>query len=335
MENLSKSLRRGRQVCGLTLLLAFLCPATASAQSGDAMVAFEEGRKLMEEGRYTEACPKLALSLKLLPSGLGTAINLGQCYEKQGKTASAWVVLKEAVSQAVAQGRADRKEQAASMAAALENRVSRLSLHVSPAVDVPGLTIKLDGREIQRPMWDTFLPVDPGPHDIEVSAPGKEERKEQITVSGEGVRLSHSIGPLVRKTSEPPPPPPSSTAPQPSPPPRPAETHSPLKPVGFVLGGLGAAGLLGGALFWWRSSSKHQEALDHCPDNHCDSTANSLQDDSKSAATLATASVIAGGALLSTGILLVVLSPSGGDTTAAISPGAGKGWFGLTARGRF
>src|SRR4051794_22399233 len=73
--------------------LMFASPAVARAQTTDqtaaADAAFQEGTRLMAEGKIKEACPKLAASHHLDPS-YGAVYNLGRCYEALGKTASAW-----------------------------------------------------------------------------------------------------------------------------------------------------------------------------------------------------------------------------------------------------
>ena len=78
---------------GLSLAL-FARPGAALAQSADtraaAAVLFEDGRKLKDEGKLAEACPKLEESQRLDP-GIGTLYHLADCYERSGRTASAWV----------------------------------------------------------------------------------------------------------------------------------------------------------------------------------------------------------------------------------------------------
>src|SRR5262245_20973343 len=85
--------RLPRFVASLVVLGALASPRAAAAQSSsDAAAAralFAEGRKLLDEGKFNEACPKFQESLRLKP-GIGTRFNLADCWEKSGRTASAW-----------------------------------------------------------------------------------------------------------------------------------------------------------------------------------------------------------------------------------------------------
>src|SRR5512140_3368779 len=86
-------------------ILATAVPARA--QGGDTALAlslFEEARKLASDGNYEAACPKFLASYNQVQK-LGTLLNLADCYEKQGKTASAWARFVEA------QGLAERAGQ--------------------------------------------------------------------------------------------------------------------------------------------------------------------------------------------------------------------------------
>jgi hypothetical protein len=57
--------------------------------------------------------------------------------------------------------------------AELEPKLSRLTLQLSPDADTPGLDIELDGAKVGRAVLGAPTPVDPGPHTVQVSAPGK------------------------------------------------------------------------------------------------------------------------------------------------------------------
>ena len=77
-------------VAACALSLAPWCERTARAEAslGDKAAAqslFDEGRRLMGEAKYADACPKLAESQKLDP-GVGTQFHLADCYEHLGQT---------------------------------------------------------------------------------------------------------------------------------------------------------------------------------------------------------------------------------------------------------
>ena len=103
------------------LLAAAVFLASPSAPAGDDKAAaeslFQAGVDLMNQQRFAEACPKFAESQRAEPS-TGTLINLGSCYERIGKTASAWAVYVEAVELARKQGRTDREATASGRVAA-------------------------------------------------------------------------------------------------------------------------------------------------------------------------------------------------------------------------
>src|SRR4051812_19944952 len=171
-----------RQAVALKRILPFLAlvgppilsssAAAASpseADRGMAQSLFEDGRRLMEAGDFTHACPKLAESEALDPSG-GTLLNLAVCHEKQGRLATAWSDFKEALSVARRDGRADRFEVAREHLATLEPQVPLLTIQVAGAK--PEQQVLLDGTAVRAAAWGTPIAVDPGPHRLESSAAG-------------------------------------------------------------------------------------------------------------------------------------------------------------------
>src|SRR5262245_34891354 len=101
-------------------LALVLGAGAATAQGPDAAGAewlFREGRALMKEGNLTAACPKLAESLRFDPA-VGTLMNLAECEEREGKTASAWQRWGAAADQLPASDR--RRATALARARALE-----------------------------------------------------------------------------------------------------------------------------------------------------------------------------------------------------------------------
>src|SRR5438445_7058461 len=114
------SARCVRAICvAIATTIATPVIAQTPANSAAAETLFQEGRKLMEEKKFEQACPKLADSQKLAPSA-ATLLNLAFCYEKIGRTASAWATYRDAASAAKAAGRDDYYALATKGSAALE-----------------------------------------------------------------------------------------------------------------------------------------------------------------------------------------------------------------------
>ena len=171
---------------GLALASPFVSTLSFAQSSGDKAAAealFVEGRKLMEAGRYVDACPKFEASQRLDP-GVGTMLNLAECYEKSGRTASAWAEFREVISAARAAESKEREALARERAAALEGKLSRLTIALSPeATGTPGIEIRRDGATVDSAELGTSIPVDPGKHVIEANAPGRQKWYKTIELS--------------------------------------------------------------------------------------------------------------------------------------------------------
>jgi hypothetical protein len=305
----------------LALLLA-LSPAVTRAQGASTQAAaeelFERGRKLMEQGNYAEACPKLAASAKLDP-GAGTLLNLAACYEKNGQTASAWVTYRDAEATASAKGRADWANKARTKARALEPKLARLTIVV--AAPARGLVIERDGVPVSEGELGTALPIDPGSHAIQATAPGHQPWSTTIEVTPE--RSSTVNVPELAPT----PPPPASTPPATASPPTPPPQAGPApgagqRIAGVAVAGAGLVGVALGAVFGLDAKSTHDEALDeHCrTETICTAEGATLVDDAQTSATVSTIAFGLGAAALAAGAVLYFTAPSGADK-AAVSVG--------------
>ncbi|HEX8793941.1 MAG TPA: hypothetical protein VF765_23530 [Polyangiaceae bacterium] len=168
---------------GVVLMSARGAYAQSAEDQATARALFNEAKPLMEAGHYDAACPKLEAASKVYP-GSGVLLNLGDCYEHEGRTASAWTEFGEAASAAERFGRADDLAEARRRQSALEPRLSRLAIRV--AHDVPGLVISRDGSEIDRGAWSEAIPIDPGVHAVTARAPGREDWSGSVTVADAG-----------------------------------------------------------------------------------------------------------------------------------------------------
>src|SRR2546425_547721 len=93
--------------CGfliVTSVLGATSPAWADPSPTDKAasdVFFTDAKKLIEEGRFNEACPKFEESQRLDPTP-GTLLNLGDCYKGASppRNASAWGAYRQAEAMA-------------------------------------------------------------------------------------------------------------------------------------------------------------------------------------------------------------------------------------------
>jgi serine/threonine-protein kinase len=194
--------------------------ARAQVDKAAAEELFREGRRLMKEGKYAEACPKFEGSQALDPA-TGTLLNLADCYEKLGRTASAWAIFREVVELSRKEGNDKRMTLADQHVQALEPRLSRLTIQVAAASRVPGLVVSRDGKQVPDAAFGLAIPLDPGSHTLAASAPGYETWSSTVAITTDGTRATVDVPPLT-KVPEPPPPP--ATV---SPPPPPATTVPP------------------------------------------------------------------------------------------------------------
>src|SRR5258708_37106471 len=109
MRGRSLSLALAAGALAALAVLSGGAPALAQPSS-DARAAaaalFEDGRRLMGESKYAEACPKLEESQRVDP-GMGTLYQLSVCHEAIGRTASAWVGFREVAQMAGAAGQGE------------------------------------------------------------------------------------------------------------------------------------------------------------------------------------------------------------------------------------
>ncbi|MDC0721492.1 hypothetical protein [Nannocystis bainbridge] len=173
-----------------TLALALLLApgvATAAPAAGDRAAAealFNEGRKLVEAGDDAGGCPKFESSMALFPS-TGTALNLAQCHERAGKLASAYAAYQAALDYVDETRDARRRKGLEKLArdgqAALEPRLPRLQVDVKNAP--AGLAVIRDGQPLAADALGKPVPTDPGPHQLDATAPGHQPLRREIELT--------------------------------------------------------------------------------------------------------------------------------------------------------
>ena len=256
--------------------------AQTSKNAAGAEALSEQARSLMKQGDFEHACPKFKQSYDLDPAG-GTLLDLAECYEKQGRFASAWSSFKEALVVAQRDGRPEQVEYVKKHLAIVEPKVSKITIEVPSDVNEPGLSVALDGAPLGDAAWGVGMPVDPGAHQITARAPNKQsyEQTVQIENSSTSVKIpkleaaSSTSGPVPIAVDQ-------DVAKKPVV--DEAKSGNSQRTVGFVLGGAGIVALGVGSYFGLHAMSKWSDRKDNCPDGACTLAAKSAGDDAKSAA---------------------------------------------------
>lgn len=299
--------------------------ARAEAPKTEADRLFDEGTALMKDGKFAEACPKIEASLKLDP-GVGGQLWLADCYERSGKTYSAYKAFKEAARLAVeAKDSKGRDKIALQRAAALEPKLSKLTL-VAPTPAPAGLRITCDGKDVPASDLGNAVLIDPGKHLVTVEATNAKRTEQTVEVAESGTASVVLVVQEEKVAAPPPPPPEESSSP-----------GTPMRIAGGAIGGVGLVGIVVGSVFGVIASSKLSESNDanHCDaQNTCDSNGLALRSQAKDAATISTIMFVAGGVALAVGITLFVLAPKSKSSVAFVPGIAPNGAFG-TFVGRF
>jgi serine/threonine-protein kinase len=284
-------------------------PRAAHAQStagiATAQALFDDARALMAKGNYDEACPKLEESQQLDP-GSGTLLNLGDCYEHQGRFASAWSMFLEAAAAARTTGNVDRDRASRERASALDARLARLTIRV--AEKTAGLEVRRDGVVVRSAQWGTAIPADAGAHTITATAPGRQAWHTTVT-------LRDGIGETVLIPALPEAPKPGDTLAS-------GPAHEPGKSnpgalgtqriVALAAGGVGLAGIAVGTIFGLESKSLRDEsqAPGVCTKSACETTQGvELIDQARYAGDVSTVAFVVGAAGLIAGATLWFTAP--------------------------
>jgi hypothetical protein len=302
-----------------------LPPAHASRstlQQADA--AFQQGRALLESGRYREACDQFELSQRLDPSP-GTLLNLGSCRELEGDLVQALAAFEQALDGA--REARDRRRQelwggaARERIASLTPRVPRVSLRHVPE----GARVSID----QRPVTGTEGPLrtNPGLHSLAVNAPGMRTFALPFEIA-HGQQLAIDIPPLEPESAAPR----SGALRSGASPSRERPPRYSVWP--YVLGGAGAV-LLGTSLVTGLGASAQRDELERaCTGDVCDPSLKPMRDRADRLAALTDVFWITGAIAAGVGVTLFVL-----DLDRPGAPALDAGCFdaacGLRARGSF
>jgi hypothetical protein len=317
--------RRWIWLCTWWLIAAGAHAQVSAGDKATAEALFDRGLVLMREGKLAEACMRLEQS-QAIERGIGTMLYLAECYEKSGRTASAWALFREAASEAQAAGQVERAAAGRQRAERLEPALSKLTVEVPDSSRVAGLQVLRNGTVIHQGAWGLPLPVDPGEQRIEARAPGYQAHTLVVAVENGTTTAKVDIPALLPA----PLPAVSAVAPVPSEG-KPAgsalpavavttsEPHglSTQKLVGIIVGGAGVVLLAVGTGYGVRAIHKNDDAKKAgCDGKFCTTDeGKTLTDEALTAATVANVGIIGGAVLVAGGLVTYLLAPKGDRQT--------------------
>jgi serine/threonine-protein kinase len=274
---------------------------------------FRDGKALMKAGRLAEACDAFESSERA-EHNVATLMNAADCREKNQQYASAWAQFLQADSGTRGDPtKAALNTTAKKRIAALEPRLSYLTINVPDESRVEGLEVTRDGALVDPVEWNRSIPVDGGSHVIAGKAPGHESWSTTLEVAAEHDKqavevpkfkelpkiINHEVDqgrPFVVAPVAPP-------APSP---------FTPRRKIALGVAGGGVALAIVATGFGLSARSLRSDALATCPPGACvapnDAAANAINDRARSRALIANigfgvagAAVVAGAVLWFTG----------------------------------
>jgi hypothetical protein len=296
-------------------LLLLATPAVAQDVAA-AEALFNKGVADMDAGRYDAACPAIAESQRLDPRP-GTLFAQSECNAKAGKIASAIALyedyLRTVGSQpaAVKAKHADRLKIARAQIDKLRPAVPTLTLTLPPGAPSDA-RVRRDGTVLSAAALGVALPVDPGEHVVVVEAPGRRPAEQRIVLDRSQKKVVElALGGAADAGA----PPPAAGPVTPEAPAAPASNAQRVS--GFVVGGVGAATLLLGAVTGGLTLAKKSTITANCSGTVCNHDGKAAADSARTTGLVSTIGFAAGGAALVTGVVLLLTAPKKSDEKSA------------------
>jgi hypothetical protein len=306
-----------------------IAQARALGEQGQAALdakKFPEAEKLFTAAaKIYPLAPTLPLGIARAQAGQGHLIAARESYNRVvrewGSNPSLSPAFKTAVDSARTEGDA------------LAPRIANVTITVEGPKEPK---VAVDDTNVPAAALGLPRPVDPGTHKLTVSADGYKTEERQFSV-GEGGNLEQKVtlekgsGAAGSATgagtgaSNPPPPPP------PPPPPGEGEGKSSRKTIGYVVGGVGAAGIVTGAITGVIALSDHDTLKKNCPTGTCAPKYQSDVNTYNTMGTISTVGFIVGGVGLVAGAVLILTAPKE-PKAAFVSPYLGPSEVGVVGR---
>jgi hypothetical protein len=307
-----------------------------------------EGLALFDQGDFAGALERLERAHRLVRLAT-TGLYSARCLERLGRLVEASERYYEVVRMDVPADAMDVQRQAQTEAArereALLPRIPKVTLRIQNAP--PGTRTVLDGKPLAAALFGVAQPIDPGEHHL-VCSEGETTLGETRFAVREGETREVVLELPAREVAAPVAPvapvvpvPPAATAAPPPPQPESAEGGGTLRALGWIAIGVGAAGVLTGAVAGGLAARKRDDLEEGCGDDGgCPPPLHEDVDAYDTLRAVSSVGFIAGGVLAAGGVAMVLLAPSGDGAASApgprwggrVAPAEGGAWIGLDGR---
>jgi hypothetical protein len=305
-------------------MAVLLCATSAhaqqrtSAEKAAAESLFDHAMEYLKAGDLQAACENFEKSQKIDPA-VGTLLYLAECYERTGRTASAWATFREAASLARALRETDRATIGDQRAARLESQLSRVTIDTANVQAIANLTVLQDGVPLNPALFGASIPIDPGSHTLRAEAPGYEPWTREFVVEAGARATTLDVPMLVAKPVASPAEPIRAVESKQVPLAAPEkDNHTPTADydptASLILMGSGLAFIGGGVGFGIHAKNLDDRAARDCEGKLCATrNAEKLSNDAQQAALFSNIAYGVGAAAIITGGILLLVD---GDTKA-------------------
>ena len=313
--------------------------AVGQTQESAARTRFNKGRDLFIAKQYDPALVEFRAAAELYESP-NTRLYIGRCERELGHGAAAVVDLQRAASEAA--DRASSDPRYASTQNAAKQEASELDVklaHITiTAPDLPdGATVTINGAPLATAALGVPAPVDPGNIEVVAEAPGfvrfhkrlsaspgdAVEAKIQLAKAGAAAAAPAKSGGDDATSTD------AETDAQPA---TTSGGHG-LRNAGFVIGGIGLAGMGVFITFAVLAQNRFNDLQNTC-NGPCNATYQSQIDEGQTFQNVANVMLAVGGTALVTGVVMLIVAAVSGKPAAQaapasdawVSPLPGGGW---------
>lgn len=281
--------------CTMAVVVAGQAPADDLAK---ARKLFQAGLAREEAGDWSGAL-SLFREVAAIKTNHIVRFHIALCLEKTGKLVEAIEQFALAKAQAEKEGGTDAELTVANAKKHLDALRARV-----PAVRVarpttPGARLTIDGQAVS---FDAVIPLDPGAHHVVVEAPDHARFEREVTLV-EGVGAPVSVEPRLDPIA---PAKPAASGVTPS-----IADTTPDRTLPWVLGGVGAASLIGAGVFYGLRASTLSDLDASCSARvDCDPSKRDLADRGRTYTIAGNVLLGVGVASIAAAVTIVVLTPS-------------------------